>query len=338
MSLKKLEQKIQSVPTNIITGFLGVGKTTFILKLLQQKPSQERWAVLVNEFGEVGIDGSLIRGLHPEREGIFVREVPGGCMCCASGLPMHIALYQLLTKAKPDRLLIEPTGLGHPQEVLDVLSAESYAEVLDIQHCLTLVDARKLSDSRYTQNSTFNQQIDIADIVIGHKSDLYESEHQDALNNYVLSRKGEDTPVYFAENGNLDPFVLMGKSAASSSKHGHVHSHGHTTPNSLSEEALPESGLLKIKNSGEGFESVGWRFSSEHVFDRACLFHWLTGLSVERAKGVFITRDGIFAYNLSADTLTESELDEVSESRVEIISTNTTDIDEQNLIDCIELS
>ena len=104
-----------AVPTNIITGFLGVGKTSAILYLLSQKPAHERWAVLVNEFGEIGVDGSLLNGQYSKEQGIFIREVPGGCMCCASGLPMQIALNQLLSKAKPDRLLIEPTGLGHSQ-------------------------------------------------------------------------------------------------------------------------------------------------------------------------------------------------------------------------------
>lgn len=70
----KLE-KIQAIPTNIITGFLGVGKTTAILSLLANKPENERWAVLVNEFGEIGIDGSLLQGQYSENSGIFIREV-----------------------------------------------------------------------------------------------------------------------------------------------------------------------------------------------------------------------------------------------------------------------
>lgn len=112
----------KAVPTNIITGFLGVGKTTAILHLLASKPANERWAVLVNEFGEIGIDGGLMAGGQGAQTGVFIREVPGGCMCCVSGLPMQMALNRLLMDAKPDRLLIEPTGLGHPQEVIESLS------------------------------------------------------------------------------------------------------------------------------------------------------------------------------------------------------------------------
>ena len=74
--------RIQAVPTNVITGFLGVGKTTAILHLLTHKPSDERWAVLVNEFGEIGVDGSLFEGRSSNEKGVFIREVPGGCMLC----------------------------------------------------------------------------------------------------------------------------------------------------------------------------------------------------------------------------------------------------------------
>jgi len=85
-------QKISAVPTNIITGFLGVGKTSAILHLLKSKPDDERWAVLVNKFGEIGVDGSLFQGQSKEEAGVFIREVPGGCMCCATGVPMQVAL------------------------------------------------------------------------------------------------------------------------------------------------------------------------------------------------------------------------------------------------------
>lgn len=95
--------------TNLITGFLGSGKTTSILHLLAHKDPAEKWAVLVNEFGEVGIDGALLAD-----SGALLKEIPGGCMCCVNGLPMQVGLNTLLRQGKPDRLLIEPTGLGHP--------------------------------------------------------------------------------------------------------------------------------------------------------------------------------------------------------------------------------
>ena len=203
-------QIIAGVPTNIITGFLGAGKTSAILNLLANKPEDERWAVLVNEFGEIGVDGSLVQGQHIDKKQVFIREVSGGCMCCAAGLPMKIALNQLLLKAKPDRLLIEPTGLGHPKEVLEVLSSEHYRAVLSLQKNITLVDARNLSNTRYTDHGTFNQQIAIADTVVGNKVDLYQNKDLAKLTAYVADVSGPNTKVIFTTFGSLAPKELEG--------------------------------------------------------------------------------------------------------------------------------
>ena len=132
---------LKQIPTNIITGFLGAGKTTAIRHLLAHKPPQQRWALLINEFGEVGIDAALLNQ-SGETNNIFVREVPGGCLCCTNQLNLQIALNLLLSRARPQRLLIEPTGLGHPRELLELLSGEYYREVLSLHATLTLVDAR----------------------------------------------------------------------------------------------------------------------------------------------------------------------------------------------------
>ncbi|WP_045859509.1 CobW family GTP-binding protein [Teredinibacter purpureus] len=329
------KHNLSAVPTNIITGFLGVGKTTAILHLLKSKPESERWAVLVNEFGEIGVDGSLFQGQHAEVNGVFIREVPGGCMCCASGLPMQIALNQLLTRAKPNRLLIEPTGLGHPKEVLEVLSASHYHDVLHIQKCITLIDARKLHDTRYTEHNTFNQQIDIADVIVGNKQDLYQAGDQTLLNNYVADRKHPEMSVIFSRHGQIDPSILKGSSETAKAINLHHH-HNHQSPRPSSNNTpLPEDGFLKIENSGEGYQSTGWRFSPDKIFDRQLLFCCLSGIRAERIKAVFITHEGVFAYNATADALTEFELDDCIESRIEIIARNGESINEIDLLQCV---
>ena len=105
------------------------------------------WAILVNEFGEVGIDGGLLETNHAEE--VYIREVPGGCMCCTAGLPMLMAMNMLLARARPHRLIIEPTGLGHPSEVMNVLSSEHYRDLLDLHATVTLVDARTEANNPY---------------------------------------------------------------------------------------------------------------------------------------------------------------------------------------------
>lgn len=328
---------LTAIPTNIISGFLGVGKTSAILSLLDGKPDNERWAVLVNEFGEIGIDGSFFKGEYGEPQGVFVREVPGGCMCCAAGLPMQIALNQLLAKARPHRLLIEPTGLGHPKEVLEVLSAEHYQDVLNIQKNITLVDARKLTDIRYTLHDTFNQQIDIADVVIGNKVDLYQKESKQILIDYVANRRTQMPDIAFTQHGKLAPAMLTGASEVvhrMQQSCGHHHAHGAEQNAAVSDKPLPESGVIKIANRGEGFESVGWRFSPHKLFNRQALQAWFARLDVERLKAVMITTQGIFSYNLVDGAMTEKELDDCLESRIEIIASKVDNQWEDALLAC----
>lgn len=328
-------EQILGVPTNIVTGFLGVGKTSAILNLMKTKPDNERWAVLVNEFGEIGVDGSLFQGQKSEGQQVFIREVPGGCMCCSAGLPMQIALNQLLSEAKPDRLLIEPTGLGHPKEVLEVLSSEHYRKILSLQKSITLVDARKLSDTRYTEHDTFNQQVAIADTVVGNKLDLYQNGDKENLEAYVAKFGRPDTQVIFAQHGDIPFSEFEGKTSIHEQQApAHHHHHGHSKP-LASEAPMPESGMIKAMNEGEGFQSVGWRFSPDKIFSRQKLIVLLVELKVERLKAVFITESGIFGYNLTPDGLTELELDDCAESRIELISDTIDDTLEVQLLNCM---
>lgn len=327
---------IKAVPTNLITGFLGVGKTSAMLYLLRNKPTNERWAILVNEFGEIGVDGSLLTGQYSEEQGIFIREVPGGCMCCAAGVPMKIALNQLLIRAKPDRLLIEPTGLGHPQEILKVLTSEHYQDVLLLEKTVTLVDARNLANKRYTSHDIFNQQIAIADIIIGNKVDLYKNADKEALKQYVSTYGQANTDVIFSTQGKMSIEKLAGASSSPILLAEFSRIHHHVTEKSpISNEALPECGFLKAINTGEGFHSIGWRFSINILFNRSKIVELLNNIKAERIKAVFNTNLGALGYNISENTLTETKLNTIKESRIEIIFHDRDDSIEAELMACI---
>lgn len=322
------KHKIQSVPTHIITGFLGVGKTSAILHLLKHKPDNERWAVLVNEFGEIGVDGSLFTGQHTEGQGVFIKEVPGGCMCCAAGAPMRVALNQLLIQSKPDRLLIEPTGLGHPREVLQVLSDEYYRAVLSLHKTITLVDARKLSDKHYTEHETFIQQIAIADVVVGNKLDLYQPADKARLFTYVVENGKTEVQVLFTQQGALNLSQINGEINWQETHH-----HDHE-PSQASSGRLSHPGFTKAVNQGEGFHSVGWQFATNKIFKRAKLLQLFKQLEAERMKAVFKTDEGMYGYNLTTDGLIETPLDSEMDSRIEIIATESCAYLESAILDC----
>jgi G3E family GTPase len=156
------------IPTNLITGFLGVGKTTAVIDLLKRRPAGSRWAVLVNEYGDVSIDGAMIEGETPD--GVSVREVGGGCVCCASAPYLPVALHFLLLDAKPERLLIETTGLGHPARLLDTLRL-SYRDRLEVRATLGLVDPADFAKPEMRENPVFVDQIQLSDVVVMNKMD-----------------------------------------------------------------------------------------------------------------------------------------------------------------------
>jgi len=328
---------ITAVPTNIITGFLGVGKTTAILHLLKGKPADQRWAVLVNEFGEIGVDGSLMGGQQGSEQQVFIQEVPGGCMCCAAGLPMQVALNQLLAASHPDRVLIEPTGLGHPKEVLQVLTGGPYRKALNVQRTVTLVDARQFNDQRYTESLIFNQQIEVADVVVANKADLYQPEDKDRLHAFIQEKELAVTEVVFTSYGEIDDSLLTGgteypdQSASAHSSHDHHH---HSVPSGSN--TLPDCGYLKKLNQGDGYQSVGWRFREDMVFDRQKLFSLLSGISAERVKGVMNTEDGPWGYNFAAGSLTQIQLFSRGQSCIEIICDVVDENWESQLLQCLE--
>ena len=336
-------KQILSVPTNIITGFLGAGKTSAILSLLKQKPTNERWAILVNEFGEIGVDANLIKSQLSNSKDIYIREVSGGCMCCASGLPMQVALNQLLTEAKPDRLLIEPSGLGHPLEVLQILSNQYYKNILSLNKTITLVDARNLTNPRYTGHDIFNQQLNIADIIVGSKYDLYRASDEQALLDFVDTRIKKSIKPVFISHGQLSVDLLIGNTQFQVQTKQKDLTHASSTI--VSPEPIPESGFIRAVNKGEGFQSIGWRFSANKTFDHKKLSTFLTQLSVIRIKAVFITTDGIYSYNtvddgivesiLDKSTLAELALNERNESRIEIINTEINEGWEAKLLNII---
>src|SRR5690606_32683799 len=123
-------------------GPLGAGKTSLLRQLLAQKPADERWALLINEFGAIGLDAAL---LDTGADGVSLAEVAGGCLCCVNGAPFQIGLARLLRRSKPTRLFIEPSGLGHPAELRRQLSVPPWRGVLALQPDVLVLDAAALA-------------------------------------------------------------------------------------------------------------------------------------------------------------------------------------------------
>lgn len=306
--------RLNAIPCNVITGFLGVGKTTCIQNLLTQKPEAERWAILINEFGEIGLDGQLLEHSNTPSANVFIREVPGGCMCCSSGLPMQIALNFLLMKTRPDRLLIEPTGLGHPREVIRTLRGEHYAQVLSLQNTLTLVNPKHFSSQKHLQNATFQQQLAVADVLIVNKSDLATEEDTKHFHTYLAEHnKLADTPYHLTTHGQVPLDILTKK--GTTAKPVKQRMFKLTPPLSPKQDvftestesmskALPEDGFLIEAHESEGFVSIGGRIESSQRFELAGLLGWLASLKALRIKALIHCAEGWVSINASDEQQT----------------------------------
>ena len=123
---------------HLFSGFLGTGKTTAIRSLIEQKPESEQWLIIVNEFGEIGIDGAVLSD-----NGIPVAEISGGCLCCTAGAQMGDTVKKMLKQNQPHRMLIEASGLAHAAGVIDELKAPEFQDKLDIAAVFTVVDPQR---------------------------------------------------------------------------------------------------------------------------------------------------------------------------------------------------
>jgi G3E family GTPase len=116
------------VPTTIVTGALGSGKTTALCSLIQGKPVGQVWAVVVNEFGAVGLDAATMQAsvAAAGTDEVAIKQIAGGCMCCVSSGLLSTTIAQIIRTVKPDRLLVEPSGLGHPAGACQPALSDSY--------------------------------------------------------------------------------------------------------------------------------------------------------------------------------------------------------------------
>lgn len=300
---------LQNIPTHVIAGPLGAGKTSLIKHLLAQRPAGERWAVLINEFGQIGLDAAL---LTQDADGIALGEVAGGCLCCVNGAPFQIGLGRLLRKARPDRLFIEPSGLGHPAQLLSQLSEPPWQGVLAVQPCVLVLDAQALAAGKPLPAAQ-QQALNSAGLLVLNKAEgLADSDRQ------RIAAQLPVRPLYWTQQAVLPLSELPGLGAQAVGGVGNfVMPKGVAQmPAIWTDPTLP----ICLSQAQEGGWSVGWRWHPSQLFDAVLIGKWLERLEWRRAKLVIHSVEGW----VSANALDNSVLDwQPSEwrrdSRIELI-------------------
>ena len=152
---------------DIISGFLGAGKTTLIQKLLKEALKGEKVVLIENEFGEIGIDGGFLKDA-----GIEVTEMNSGCICCSLVGDFGSALKEVVTQYNPDRIIIEPSGVGKLSDVIKAVQGVAEDVELDLNSFVTVADAKKCKMYMKNFGEFFNNQIENAGTVVLSRTDI----------------------------------------------------------------------------------------------------------------------------------------------------------------------
>lgn len=247
---------LEKLPVTVITGFLGSGKTTLVRNLMT-KPQGKRLAVIVNEFGDVGVDGEILKSCAiPDCPAENIMELANGCICCTVAddfIPTIEALMQL--EPRPEHILIETSGLALPKPLLKAFDWPDIRSKITVDGVIALADAEAVADGRFAPDvaavdaqreadegldhetplsEVFEDQISCADIVLLTKPDLAGPEGVAKAKEIVLAEAPRPLPVVEVAEGEVDPRVILGLEAAAEddldarpSHHDGHHDHEH---------------------------------------------------------------------------------------------------------------
>ena len=306
---------------NLITGSLGAGKTTLIRNLIEQKPENETWQVIVNEFGAIGIDQAIL-STHSQIE---VSQLVGGCICCTNQAELTDTLSKLTQNSDIDRIIIEPTGIGEPDALIDIIHGLPSAERFDIQTIISMFDLSDIDTARFESFSYLKNLLNAADLIVFNKRDLVDDKQVQALQNYCQALYPPKEEILFTENGQI-PIQQLNLNAQRPFKL-HKHStHAHEScALTLPIEATPIKGLIERKaQSSNDFITIGW------LFDEAVRFDWKkvktlietaqqNEAKLVRAKGLFRLGKSSMLFQMVHNKLTRDYISYRRDSRFEII-------------------
>jgi len=193
----------ERIPVHLISGFLGSGKTTLLQHLLTYCIANDiKPAVMMNEYGEVNIDGELLRG-----QGYSVREMTNGCICCTIGGTLGLAIQDVLT-FKPEVIFIEATGLADPVELIDQLTKEEVLPFVRLASLIAVLDPINFARLAEEMHSGIRQQTELADVVLINKRDVADEQTLQALAAEVraLNPRSE---ILLTERGQVDYARLL---------------------------------------------------------------------------------------------------------------------------------
>ncbi len=226
---------INMTKIDIISGFLGAGKTTLIKKLLSEAFQDEQVVLIENEFGEIGIDGGFLK-----EAGIEIREMNSGCICCSLVGDFGASLKEVIEKYHPDRILIEPSGVGKLSDVIKAVQGVQEETGLVLNSYTTVVDAKKCKMYMRNFGEFFNNQVEYAGAIIMSRTDIVDEKKAVAAMELIrgINKKAAiiTTPIEELDGKKLLEVMehpvsleeeLLKEEVCPECGHVHDHDHGH---------------------------------------------------------------------------------------------------------------
>lgn len=214
---------------HVIAGPLGVGKTTAIIDYVRRHAGRQRVAVLVNDFGQMGLDGAIVGGAVGTGldSGCEIVTIPGGCICCVAAEGLIGGIMKLADLDDIDRILIEPSGLAMPHQIIDLLRQLSEDGRLDVRPVITLMDATKFHAGWTSEMPYFQNMVDAADFLVANRSDQADSETIEKIRGWAEQLYPPKLRFIVTQFGELpdDVFEVTGEPAATRQPHEHHHGH-----------------------------------------------------------------------------------------------------------------
>ncbi|TRZ50544.1 MAG: hypothetical protein D4S01_06525, partial [Dehalococcoidia bacterium] len=183
---------------DIIFGFLGSGKTTVIANILKEWGRDEKIVVLVNEFGEVGIDGDLLASQHGD-----VVEMPAGCICCTLQVDFRRQMLEISETINPQRVLIEPTGVAQITQIMYIIHAELFKDRIEEIHNILITDATNFINFYRLNRNFVESQVKNAHVVLLNKCDRVKKIQAEVTKN-AISAINPQVPVLLTEFGAVE--------------------------------------------------------------------------------------------------------------------------------------
>ncbi|CAN8139709.1 Cobalamin biosynthesis protein CobW [uncultured Thiomicrorhabdus sp.] len=289
---------------SLICGTLGAGKTTLLTRLFTQKPDSENWAVIVNEFGALGIDGAILQ----KHTSIEVKEIPGGCVCCSALPELQNTLQELLDSKRYQRIFIEPTGLSEVDTLVDMIrrfTLQTDTSNIQLDNVICLMASDEIKADTWQQNLSWQNLANMADILIFNKIDLCSSQQRKQLQQLAEKIYPPKQQLLFTEQARV-PLDMMNNQYTPNTqwllitqqpfKASPMLRRPHQLNTNNIDIQMPQHPLLldcQMQSANKTI-SIGWRFDQNAVFDWQMLQTVFEQFSDDTADKNLLRMKGVF--------------------------------------------